>query len=114
MKTNTQFHGNIPPHLIGKHLREIVKTETSHFKILTGYGSTSGQSLSKNAAISSLSKMVKEGLIECFLPGEAKTKLYPSTSIITQMKFQFESVIKTDVDYGNEGIIFIFIHKAKK
>lgn len=114
MKTNSQFHGNIPSHLIGKHLREIVKTEKSHFKILTGYGSSSGQSLSKNAAIRSLSKMVKEGLIDGFLPGEAKMKIYPSTSILTQMKIRFESVIKADVDYGNDGIIFIFVHNAKK
>ena len=75
MKTYKEFHGEIPISDIGKYLREIVKKEKTSFKILTGYGSTSNISKSKNAAIKSLIKMKNEGLIKAFLPGEVSTKL---------------------------------------
>ena len=45
MNLYTEFHGSIPQKDIGKRLREIVKKETKYFKIMTGYGSTTGLSL---------------------------------------------------------------------
>lgn len=111
MKIYREFHGQIPLNLIGKRLREIVRLEKVTFKIMTGYGASSGQSLSKSAAINSLTKMVKEGLIGGFLPGEARDKVFASSSIMVKMKQQFEQEIKHDPDYGNDGIIFIFIKK---
>ena len=111
MKIYREFHGQVPQNLIGKRLREIVKVEKATFKIMTGYGASSGQALSKSAAINSLTKMVKEGLIAGFLPGEARDKVFPSTSIMVKMKQQFEQEIKNDPDYGNDGIIFILIKK---
>ena len=76
MTTYKEFHGEVPITDIGKRLREIVKAEKTSFKILTGYGSTSNSSKSKNAAIKSLSKLKNEELIKGFLPGEVKNKLF--------------------------------------
>lgn len=109
MKTYKDFHGDIPKTEIGKRLREILKIEKKSFKILTGYGSTTGKSTSKQAALSSLSRMKKEGLIIGYIPGEVKHQLLTETSSFYQMKQQFETILKTDSDYGNDGIIFIFV-----
>lgn len=102
-----EFHGEIPIDKIGKRLREIAKHNKS-FKILTGYGSNTGNSESKNAAIRSLAKMKKEKIIKGFFPGEVKNKV-DVNSRYSLDKSMFESKVKKDSDYGNEGIIFVFI-----
>ena len=109
MKTYKQFHGEIEINQIGKELRTIIKTEHNNFKILTGYGSTSGKSLSKQAVIKSLSKLKKEGLIKGFLPGEVKYQLINSNSYLYEDKMKYSDIIKNDSDFGNEGIIFVFM-----
>lgn len=109
MNTYKEFHGELPITDIGKRLREIVKAEKTSFKILTGYGSTSNSSKSKNAAIKSLSKLKNEGLIKGFLPGEVKNKLLTSNDNYYEDKMKFGNKIKNDPDYGNDGIIFIFL-----
>lgn len=109
MKTYEEFHGNIDIKEIGKKLRELVKKEKAPFKILTGYGSTCGKSQSKQAAIKSLSKMKREQLIKGFFPGEALTQLLTEKSPYYQDKLKYQSLVKNDKDYGNEGIIFIFV-----
>ncbi|MGL4949921.1 MAG: hypothetical protein ACRC5M_06035 [Anaeroplasmataceae bacterium] len=108
MKTYKQFHGNIEQSNIGKELRNINKLEKSHFKVLTGYGSTSGTSASKSSVLKSLSIMKKEGLIKGFLPGEVKHQILKETSLLFNTKLEYEHIIKKDQDYGNDGIIFIF------
>lgn len=109
MKTYTEFHGKIPIKDIGKRLRDIVRTTKTSFKILTGYGSTGTASKSKFVAITSLNKMKKEGLIKGFLPGEVLTKLLTSNDPYYEDKQRYQSIIKNDPDYGNDGIIFIFV-----
>ena len=109
MKTFREFHGETPITWIGKRLREIVRAEKKSFKILTGYGSTSNSSKSKQAAIKSLSKMKSEGLIKGFLPGEVKTILLTEKDYFYEDKLKFGSELKNDPDYGNDGIIFIFV-----
>lgn len=109
MKTYKQFHGQIEIDNIGKELRNIVKKEKENFKILTGYGSNSGRSESKIKAIKSLNKMYKEGLIKGYLPGEAKNTLYKDTDNIYKHKEKFKRYVIKDSDYGNDGIIFVFI-----
>lgn len=109
MKTYKEFHGDIPSTNVGKRLREIVKIEKSSFKILTGYGSTTNSAKSKQAAIKSLNKMKKEGLIKGFLPGEVKFKLLKENDSFYEDKIKFQNDIMNDSDYGNEGIIFIFM-----
>lgn len=71
MKPYTEFHGGIEVKNIGKRLREICKKEKM-FKIMTGYGSSSGVSLSKNSAIKSLSKMKKKELLRNFFREKLK------------------------------------------
>lgn len=109
MKTYTEFHGDTPISDIGKRLREIVKLEKKSFKILTGYGSTSGVSQSKQAAIKSLTKMKKDGIIKGFLLGELKHKLIDNASLYNDDKQKYGPLIKNDPDYGNDGIIFVFV-----
>ena len=87
----------------------IVITTHTLFKILTGYGSTGIQSKSKFAAITSLTKMKKEGLIKAFSPGEVLTKLLTSNDPYYADKQKYQSLIKNDPDYGSDGIIFIFV-----
>lgn len=108
MKTYTQFHGETEAKQIGKLLRDIAKQEKNNFKILTGYGSTCGISLSKQAALKSLAKMKKEGLIKGYLPGEIKYILVNSSNQYYDDKLKYFDLIKNDSDFGNEGIIFIF------
>lgn len=110
MKTYDEFHGNIELTKIGKILRNIVKTEKDNFKILTGYGSNTGNSKSKIAAIKSLRKMKKEGLIKGFLPGEVKYSILYNNSEYYETKLEYSKLISNDKDYGNEGIIFVFIN----
>ena len=114
MKTYTEFHGKIPIKDIGKRLRDIVRTTKTSFKILTGYGSTGTASKSKFAAITSLNKMKKEGLIKAFLPGEVLTKLLTSNDPYYEDKQRYQSIIKNDPDYGNDGIIFTSVCDGKK
>ncbi len=109
MKLYEQFHGDIKIANIGKELRKILKNEKKDFKILTGYGSTTQKSLSKHAAIKSLTKLKKEGLILGFLPGEIKYKTINNNSPYYNDKLNYASRIKSDIDYGNEGVIFIFL-----
>ena len=109
MKTYKEFHGELLITDIGKRLREIVKQEKTSFQILTGYGSTSNSSKSKQAAIKSLRKMRSEGLIKGFLPGEIKSKFLKQGDYFYEDKLKFVSELKNDSDYGNDGIIFIFL-----
>lgn len=111
MNTYKAFHGDIPLSDIGKQLRVIAKSEKSSFKVMTGYGSESGLSKSKEAVLKSLSNMVKEGMIKGYLPGEVKNHLItPSSKFFRYLddKLKFESLISKDIDYGNPGIVFVF------
>lgn len=111
MNTYREFHGEIEISQIGKRLREIAKKEPNNFKIMTGYGSSSGFSRSKEAVLKSLRKMVKEKLIKGFLPGEIKDHLLSPNSkffIYLEDKLLYEPIINKDFDYGNPGIIFVF------
>ena len=109
MTTYTEFHGEIPIKDIGQRLREIVRTTKTSFKILTGYGSTGATSKSKQAAITSLTKMKKDGIIKAFLPGEVLTNLLTDKDYYHIDKVKYQNVIKGDKDIGNDGIIFIFV-----
>lgn len=109
MKTYKQFHGEIEINQIGKELRNIVRVEKDNFKVLTGYDSTSGKSLSKQAVIKTLTKLKKEGLIKGFLPGDIKYQLVNSNSYLYEDKMKYCDSIKNDNDFGNEGIIFVFM-----
>lgn len=109
MKTYKEFHGDIQISEIGKELRRIVSVEKKAFKIMTGYGSTSGASQSKVSALKSLKNMKKEGLIKGYLPGEVKNILLNENSPYYETKLTYESQIKSDVDFGNEGVIFVFV-----
>lgn len=102
-----EFHGEMPIKEIGQMLRNIVR-KGENFKILTGYGSQSSISKSKNQAIKCLINMKKEGLIKGFLPGGLK-QLLSTTSPYFSDKIKYASLIKNDVDYDNEGIIFVFV-----
>ena len=109
MKTYKEFHGEIPINDIGRRLREIARIENKSFKILTGYGSSSGKSLSKDAAIKSLKKMKKDNLIKGFLPGEIKNIILKENDYFYLDKVKFINIIKNDPDYGNDVIIFVFM-----
>ena len=109
IKTYKEFHGEIPISDIGKELRKILNQEKSSFKIMTGYGSKTGKSSSKNTALKSLGKMKKEGLIKGYLPGEVKELLLSENSPYYEAKLQYEALLKSDKDFGNDGIIFVFV-----
>lgn len=109
MKTYTEFHGNILISNIGKELRNIAKKEKTAFKVLTGYGSTTGYSKSRSAVLKSLASMKKEGIIKGYFPGEIKLQLLTDKSPYYDSKVNYESIVKSDFDYGNEGIIFVFV-----
>ena len=108
MKTYTEFHGEIDISNIGKRLRLISKSEVC-FKILTGYGASSYQSKSKQSALNSLSKMKKEGIISGYLPGEIAYQVLGETSIYYDTLLRYINIIKNDPDYGNDGVIFVFV-----
>ena len=95
MKTYREFHWETPITDIGRRLREIVRTEKSSFKKLTGYGSTSNSSKSRQAAIKSLTKMKSEGLINGFLPGKVKSKLLKQNDYFYEEKQIFTLIIVT-------------------
>ncbi len=109
MKIYKQFHGEILISEIGKELRRIVNIEKKPFKIMTGYGSESGKSNSKQAALTSLIKMKKAGIIRGYFPGGIKDQVLDSSSPYYEFKLDFGNSVKNDSDYGNEGIIFIFV-----
>lgn len=109
MKIYDEFHGDTNKIAIGKKLREIVQIERQHFKILTGYGSSSGCSISKITALKSLAKMEKEGLIKGYFPGEVKNELLNNSSPYYKAKTSYGKLVKNDPDFGNDGIIFIFL-----
>lgn len=109
MKTYKQFHGETEIKEIGKELRKIVKMEKTAFKILTGYGAETGKSLSKMAALKSLAKMQKEGLIRGYIPGEVTSQLITNKSPYQMTKDNYFGILKGDIDFGNDGIIFVFI-----
>ena len=109
MKVYKDFHGETLITDIGKRLREIVKEEKNDFKIMTGYGSTCGRSKSKSASLKSLAKMKKEGLIKDYIPGDALSSILTTNSPYYETKQKYHSLIKNDPDYGNDGIIFIFM-----
>ena len=94
MKTYKEFHGDILINDIGKRLREIIKKENKSFKILTGYGSSIGMSQSKKAALKSLMKMKKEGLIKGYFPGEVKFQLLAPDSIYFNDKLEYSNIVK--------------------
>lgn len=109
MKTYKEFHGEIEIKEIGKELRKIVRLEKCAFKILTGYGSESGKSKSKVAALKSLKNMKKSGLIQGYIPGEITSQLIIDNSLYKETKEKYFNVLKSDNDFGNDGIIFVFI-----
>lgn len=109
MKIYNKFHGDIDIKIIGKELRLIAKNEKDNFKVLTGYGSTCGFSKSKNGVLRALFKMKKEGIIKGFLPGEVKYQLLNSSSNYYEDKLKYFNSIKNDPDFGNEGVIFVFL-----
>lgn len=109
MKTY-DFHGTMEILEIGKEIRSICKIEKNSFKLLTGYGSSSGISKSKNAANKSLSKLRKEKLIKDFFAGDVLTK--PQTnqdSYEYYIKQEYGQRLKGDKDFGNDGVIFVFL-----
>lgn len=108
IKVYKEFHGDILPSEIGRKLRDIVK-QNKNFKIMTGYGSTTGVSESKKRALTSLRKMKKEGLITDYFPGDIKDQILSPNSSFYETKLKYESQVRKDRDYGNPGIIFIYI-----
>ena len=108
MTTYTQFHGEVPIDMIGKELRKIAAKHKS-FKVLTGYGATYGQCKSKAAVLRSLGKMKREGLIKDFIPGEKTTELITDPSdYFRSVKIQYRKILNSDIDRGNDGIIYVF------
>jgi len=109
MNLYKEFHGDIVPSEIGKRLRVICQKEKVAFKILTGYGATSLRSNSKVAALSSLRNMQKQGIIKAYFPGEVRNQVLKENSTFYTYKALYEQAVKSDADYGNDGIIFVFI-----
>lgn len=109
MKIYKDFHGEIPINQIGKRLREITKIERGPFKVLTGYGASKGKSESKNAVLKSLRKMKQEKLIDDYFPGEILSQLLNETSTWYKAKIKYFEMLKKDSDFGNDGVIFLFI-----
>ncbi|MCQ2554348.1 MAG: hypothetical protein MJ171_01695 [Clostridia bacterium] len=104
------FHGSIPIDQIGKELRAIAMRR-ENFKILTGYGSTSGVSRSKDAALKSLKNMRAQGIIKAYLPAEKCTELLSHGDPYLEIKQRYKDVLSQDRDarIGNDGIIFVFV-----
>ena len=90
MKVYEEFHGNMVISKIDSQLRQLVKREKKSFKILTGYGSTGGFSNSKSTALKSLAKLLNEGLIKGYFPGEVKNNLLNLKSPYYDSKLKFE------------------------
>ena len=53
--------------------------------------------------------MEQEGLIAGYLPGEVRNEAIKSNSAYFDFKLKYESQISKDSDYGNDGVIFIFM-----
>ena len=104
------FHGSVPIDTIGKELRNIALRK-ENFKILTGYGSTSGVSKSKDAALRSLRNMKSQGLIKGYLPAEKCTELLSHGDPYLEIKQRYKDILSSDRDarIGNDGIIFVFV-----
>lgn len=103
------FHGEIEISNIGKELRKIIFSEKLAFKILTGYGSTCMISKSKNAALKSLMALKKQSLIKGFFPGDVRHTVLDQSSPYYEDKIKYSNIVKKDEDYGNPGIIFVFL-----
>jgi len=108
MNKYNQFHGEMPMNDIGRELRKIA-TKGQHFKIVTGYGSICGCSKSKAAALKSLGKMKREGLILDYIPGEMVTMLIlDPNSYYRCVKDKYWKLLSRDSDKGNDGVIYVF------
>jgi hypothetical protein len=108
MKTY-DLHGSVQLTEIGKEIRRICREERTAFKLLTGYGSTSGISKSKSTAMKSLNKIKKEGLIKDYFSGDVLSKLQTNVdSYEYHIKNNYFQKLKNDKDFGNDGIIFVF------
>ena len=109
MNIYKQFHGDIPTDRIGQELRRINKTEKGIYKILTGFGSTTGICKSKESAIKALRKMKKEKMIKGFIPADKLTQLLQGRDEFFDLKVEYDKILKRDKDYGNDGVIYIII-----
>lgn len=109
MKTY-DFHGSIELTNIGKEIRRICESELVSFKILTGYGSTNGVSKSKVVAMKSLAKLKREGIVKDYFSGDVLSKLQTNAnSYEYQIKNKYAQRLKNDKDFGNDGVIFIYV-----
>ena len=109
MRQYSEFHGEMPAKMIGKRLREIAAKEQV-FKIVTGYGSSSGIQKSKQAALKALSNMVKEGVIAAYLPAEKVFEVSVNENdIYYKARTTYENILREDNDKGNEGVIYVFV-----
>lgn len=109
MKTY-DFHGTIEISEIGKEIRRICTIEKTSFKLLTGYGASSGVSKSKNAANKSLSKLKKEKVVKDYFSGNVLASLQTNQdSYEYYIKNEYGQRLKNNKDYGNDGIIFVFL-----
>ncbi len=112
MNIYNQFHGKVPISKIGRELRRIVNFERRNFKIITGYGSKTGKSKSREAALKSLAKMQREGLIKGVLPGGSiKYSLVDKTAPYYEVFLECISEIKKNKDFGNYGVVFVIVKK---
>ncbi|MCF0150395.1 MAG: hypothetical protein HUJ80_03185 [Firmicutes bacterium] len=105
------LHGTVEQDQIGKKLREYASSGESEFKILTGYGSTSGKCQSKATALRVLGKMKREGLIKAYLPAEKCKAVLWTTDSFYETKQQYQKRLASDRDaqIGNDGVIFVFV-----
>lgn len=109
MKTY-DFHGSIQLSDIGKEIRKICQLESVSFKLLTGYGSSSGVSKSKIAAMKSLIKLKREGIIKDYFSGDTLINLQTNPdSYEYQVKTKYAQKLKNDKDFGNDGVIFVYV-----
>jgi len=105
------FHGSIELTEIGKEIRRICAEESISFKLLTGYGSSSGVSKSKVAAMKSLSKLKREGVVKDYFSGDVLSKLQTYVnSYEYQVKTEYAQKLKKDNDFGNDGVIYVFMN----
>ncbi|CCV64067.1 hypothetical protein BN85404900 [Alteracholeplasma palmae J233] len=109
MKTYLEFHGETRVINIEEELLKIFKKETKHFKILTGYGKSTGVSKSRQKVLTVLKKSMENGKIKGYFPADVKFKLLDQKSIYFESKLIYEQYIKKDSDYGNPGIIYVFL-----
>lgn len=109
MKTY-DIHGTIEISEIGKEIRRICKIEKTSFKLLTGYGASSGISKSKIAAKKSLAKLKKEKIVKDYFSGDVLASLQTNEdSYEYYIKTEYSQRLKNDKDFGNDGKIFVFL-----